>query len=430
MGRPIHKLTDREAQKFAGGRSRKLHGDGGGLYLGVAPPNGASWVFRYTDRRGTARTMGLGAYAGARDDGRGLSLERARERALELRKLIRDGGDPMEKRAQDKLEKRQKRERMETFKDCAAACIKIRAQNLKNKKHIAQWSSTLETFAFPIMGELAVADVTRDHVEQVLKPIWATKHETATRVRQRIEAVLDYAAAKRLREGENPARWDGALKNLLGGRPRSAKVQHQPALPYVQIGAFMADLRQREGNGALALQFAILTAARPGEVTGATWGEINLETKTWSIPEGRMKKERAHRVPLSDAAVAVLETVRKLAPVVDGKPDPLAIVFPGMDGKSAMSDATMNTVCKKMGYREDLSGTPGKVVVPHGFRASFRSWGEATTDTPFEVLEAALSHAKKGKEVTAYARDDLLDRRRPVMDLWGKACTAGLEEAA
>jgi len=359
------------------------HGDGRGLFLYVKPSGARSWVLRY-QVHGRRRDLGLGAYPE-------VSLAMARERALEARRLIAEGEDPIAKKQQAKPK---------TFKEAAQELIESKRPGWKNAKHAAQWTSTLEAYVFPKLGQMQVAKVETADVIGALKPIWAVKPETANRVRQRIEAVIDYTSALGIRSGDNPARWRGHLENLLPKPTKMRAVKHHPALPHAEIADFMVALEQRHGVAARALAFTILTAARSGETRGATWAEIDLAAKVWTIPAGRMKAGKEHRVPLSKAALALLGNRRdgnKLIFESDAKP-----------GKP-ISDMSMTAVLRRM-EREDIT--------VHGFRSTFRDWAGETTGFPREVIEAALAHGIKDKAEAAYARSDLFDKRRKLMEAW------------
>ena len=364
------------------------HGDGRGLFLLVKPSGARSWVLRY-QVHGRRRDLGLGAYPD-------VTLLIARERALDARRLIANGEDPIAKKRQAKPK---------TFKDAALELIESKRPGWKNAKHAAQWTSTLETYVFPKIGSVQVARVETADVIAALKPIWAEKPETANRVRQRIEAVLDYATALGLRAGDNPARWRGHLDHLLPKPTKVRAVKHHPALPHAEIAGFMGDLSNRTGVGARALAFTILTAARSGETRGMTWSEVDFENQIWTIPAQRMKAGKEHRVPLSDAALAQLGTRRDN--------DTLVFESEAKLGKP-ISDMSMTAVLRRMGH--------GGITV-HGFRSTFRDWAGETTGFPREVIELALAHGIKDKAEAAYARSDLFDKRRKLMESWAQVAT-------
>jgi integrase len=405
MGRPIHKLSDVQLKVLAKGSKRKLSGDGGGLYFHVNPPNGASWIFRYT-LDGRARTMGLGPYPD-------IGLKDARERATIQRRLKLDGVDPLTSRQQARQERRVEGLKTLTFKECAEGYIKAKADSWKNPKHAAQWPASLGAYAYPTFGDLPVSAVDTGLVLQALEPIWKDKTETATRVRQRIEAVLDWAKVRGYRSGENPARWDGHLEHQLASPSKISKVKHHAALPYGEIGTFMEDLRRDTSVTAAALEFTILTVGRTGEVIGARRKEIDRDAKVWTVPTERMKAGREHRVPLSDAALAVLDRMEPLAPLGDAGD---AFVFPGLRKGKPLSNMTMLMALRRMGHDE---------LTVHGFRSTFRDWAaETTVGFPSDVVEMALAHTINNKVEAAYRRGDLLEARRRLMAAWASACAA------
>ncbi len=364
------------------------HGDGRGLFLYVKPSGSRSWVLRY-QVQGRRRDLGLGAYPD-------VSLAMARQRVTEARQLIAEGDDPISKRQQANPK---------TFKGAALELIESKRPGWKNAKHAAQWTSTLETYVFPKFGQVQVSKVETADVIGALTPIWSVKPETANRVRQRIEAVIDYASALGVRSGDNPARWRGHLDHLLPKPTKVRAVKHHPALAHSEIAAFLGDLSGRTGVAARALGFTILTAARSGETRGMTWGEIDLANRIWTIPAERMKAGKEHRVPLSAAAIACLGPRRDDATLVfesEAKP-----------GKP-ISDMSMTAVLRRMGRNE---------ITVHGFRSTFRDWAGETTGFPREVIEAALAHGIKDKAEAAYARSDLFDKRRDLMDAWAGVAT-------
>jgi integrase len=384
VGRSVpkpEKLTDRTVKTAAPGR----YSDGTvkGLMLVVRDNGSRAWVLRY-QIGGRRRDMGLGPYPE-------VGLADAREKALDARRLIkRDGKDPITERGRAKVK---------TFKEAAKALIESKKSGWRNAKHAAQWSSTLETYAYPKLGALGVQTVDTDAVLDVLRPIWTTKTETASRVRQRIEAVLDYATAIRARSGENPARWKGHLDNLLPKPSKVRTVKHHAALDWRQAPAFMAELAKRQGIDARALAFTILTVARSGEVRGMKWREVDLDDAVWTVPPDRIKAGREHRVPLQPAAIALLGD--------PGEPDELVFPSPIKAGKP-LSDATLAAVLERMGVG----------VTVHGFRSTFRDWAGETTAHAREVVEAALAHRLKDKAEAAYARGDLFQKRRKLMQDW------------
>lgn len=342
------------------------YSDGGGLWLQVARSCSKSWIFRFK-MAGRQREMGLGGL-------RTVDPARARVLARECRLLLLEGKDPIEARKALRLADALQRARSMSFDQCAAAYIDAHRSGWKSAKHADQWKNTLATYASPIIGALPVADVDTDLVVKVLSPIWGAKTETATRVRGRIESILDWATVSQFRQGDNPARWRGHLENLLANPNRIAPVRNHPALPWREMPAFMVRLAQCRGVAARAAAFAILTAARSGEVRGATWDEVDLEARLWTVPAERMKARKEHRVPLSTAAMAVLTAI----PHRDG------LIFPGRYKHAALSDMSLTAVLRDMGR--------GDITI-HGFRSSFRDWcAEAVGNSfPREVCEHALS---------------------------------------
>jgi integrase len=287
-----------------------------------------------------------------------------------------------------------------TFKDAALELIENKRPGWKNAKHAAQWTATLNTYVYPKIGQVEVVKVETADVIGALTPIWTKKPETASRVRQRIEAVIDYATALGHRSGDNPARWRGHLDHLLPKPTKVRAVKHHPALPHANMADFMSDLSGRSGVAARALEFTILTAARSGETRGMTWAEVDLDARTWTIPAARMKAGKEHRVPISDDAFSLLGPRR----------DDAALVFASetKPGKP-ISDMSMTAVLRRMG-RDGIT--------VHGFRSTFRDWAGETTGFPREVIEAALAHGIKNKAEAAYARSDLFHKRRDLMEAW------------
>lgn len=374
-----------------------MHADGDGLYLQVTQ-SGASWIYRFM-LKGRAREMGLGPLALC-------SLQQARAKALEARRLRHEGIDPIEARRTVRTAAQLEVAKAVTFKECTVAYLKAHQAGWKNLKHRAQWESTIAAYAEPIIGALPVAAIDTALVTKVLEPIWAIKPETASRLRGRIESILDWAKARDFRQGENPARWRGHLDKLLSARAKVQKVRHHAALPFDKLGDFMVALQAQEGTAARALEFLILTAARTGEVIGARWSEINFGAKTWTIPAERMKAGKEHRVPLSPRAIAILEAMKPEAV------EPLGYVF---GGKSDMplSNMAMSMVLRRM-KRDN--------VTIHGFRSCFRDWAAETTNYPNHVVEMALAHSVGDKVEAAYRRGDLFTKRSRLMNEWAKFC--------
>jgi integrase len=385
-------------------------GDGGGLWLQVREGEqrddpeekvfNKSWLLRFT-LNGRAREMGLGPVDL-------VSLAEARDKAVAARKLLLEGMDPIDERAAARAARLAKAGAM-TFQHTAERYIAAHSAGWKNEKHQAQWTATLKAYVYPEFGKRLVADVDTGDVMKALEPIWTVKPETAGRVRGRIEVILDYAKSRGWRAGENPARWKGHVANLLPTKTKVRAVEHHAALAWAEIGPFMATLRGEAGTGALALQFCILTAARTGEVIGARWAEIDLDAKTWRLPPERMKAKREHRVPLSAPVLAILAEMAKLR--AEQGNDPL--VFPGARAGKPMSNMSMAMLLRRMA-REDIT--------VHGFRSTFRDWVGETTAYPADLAEAALAHTVGDKTVAAYARGDLFEKRRKLMDEWAAFC--------
>ena len=373
------------------------YADGGGLYLQISRQGSKAWIYRFT-LDGRHRHMGLGST-------HTISLAEAREEALQCRKMLRDGIDPIEERRAKRAARLKESVSAMTFKSCAEAYIQSHSAAWKNAKHLRQWSSTLETYAYPVFGKLPVDVIDTGLVMKVIDPIWREKTETASRLRGRIESILDWATVRNYRKGENPARWKGHLDNLLPAKAKIAKVEHHAALPFDEIGDFMAELREREGMGALGLEFLILTATRTSETMGARWEEFDIGKKVWTIPAGRMKAQNEHRIPLSTAAIDVLEKLRAL--------QQSEFILPGQGGKRPLSNMAFLQTLKRMG-RGDLTG--------HGFRSTFRDWAAEQTSYPREVAEMALAHTISSKVEAAYRRGDLFEKRLHLMDDWASYC--------
>ncbi len=398
MPRHIRRLNALAASRA---KKRGMYPDGNGLYLQVAASGAKSWVYRFM-LNGVARWMGLGPFDA-------VPLADARVKALEARRLRLAGVDPIKARAGARTEARLEAARSITFKDAAEAYMEAHKAGWRSPKHAEQWRNTLETYAYPVFGSLPVQGVDVALVMKVLGPIWATKTETASRVRGRIESVLDWASARGYRLGENPARWRGHLENLLPRRSRVQRVKHHPALPYGEVGAFMVGLRRQEGAAASVLEFLILTACRTGEVTGARWGEFNIEEALWTIPAERIKSGRQHRVPLSLAARAIINSMQKVRATEHGD----GLVFPGGKRGRTLSSMVLLALLKRMG-RSDIT--------VHGFRSTFRDWAAERTNYPREVAEMALGHAVGDRVEAAYRRGDLFEKRRKMMDAWADYC--------
>ena len=374
------------------------YGDGQGLWLQVRE-SGRSWIFRFKSPvSGRARAMGLGAVAN-------VSLAEARSAAAVQRALLQAGKDPIDER--QALPSRD--EGTKTFREAADAYIAANRSGWKNVKHADQWHSTLLKHAYPIVGDMPISTVGTTHVMLVLEPIWTRLSETASRLRGRLELVLDYATAKGWRTGDNPARWRGHIAHMLPKRSKVSRVVHHPALPYALIGAVMAKLKAGRGTSALAVQFVTLTAARSGEVRGATWSEIDLEAKVWTVPGERMKAGREHRVPLSAAALEVLAAAKALK----GLHRPIDYVFPGGRVGKPLSDVALSNA---------LATAAGGGFTVHGLRSTFRDWAGEISSYPSDVAEAALAHTIRDKVEAAYRRGDSFAKRRGMMDAWAAYC--------
>lgn len=374
------------------------YADGGGLYLWIKPDGRKTWTFRWRDKlTGKLREAGLGSYTNER-----VTLKMARERADDYRDQVWRLLDPIAERQKELTQAREALAKRVLFKVCAERYIDAHKATWRNEKHIKQWESTLSTYAASLMP-MPVADITDDHVFACLEPIWNDKTETATRVRQRIESVLDWASANKYREGLNPARWKGNLDARLAKPEKLKKIQHHPALPHAEMGAFIAKLRASKAQSARALELQILTATRPGEVCGARWDEIDTSKKLWTIPAGRMKAAKEHAIPLSARALEILKA----------QPRASGFVFPGASLKKPMTTAAPMKLLKEI--------QPG--ITAHGFRSTFRDWAADQTAYPREVIEHALAHQLKDKAEAAYFRSDLLAKRARLMNDWSKYCS-------
>lgn len=371
-----------------------LHPDGGGLYLQVASGGSRSWLFRYA-LRGKEHRIGLGSAAI-------VPLKLARQLAAQARQLRATGVDPLaqkrERRNTDLIEQA----KAVTFKECAESYIAAHEAGWRNPKHRQQWRSTLETYCFPVIGALPVQSIDTDLVIKVLEPIWRDKTETASRLRGRIESILNYAKARNYRDGANPAVWRGHLDMLLARPSKIAPHEHHTALPYPEIGGFMADLRRRDSTSARCLEFLILTAARTGEVIGAQWSEFDLAAKVWTVPANRMKSNLQHRVPLSNRAIEIVQLMHFRRET--------DFVFPGRNG--GLSNMSLLALLRNM----------GRALTAHGFRSSFRDWAAEQTNFPNEACEMALAHAVGDKVEAAYRRGDLFEKRRRLMQAWSEYC--------
>ena len=384
----IHKLTPRKVATADPGK----YEDGGGLRLVVSNSGAKKWVLRFTIE-GKRREMGLGSFPD-------VGLAEARDKATVHRKQSRAGIDPIEARQTEP-------EKTPTFTACAARYIRAHRRGWKNAKHARQWVRTLKTYARSVIGSKRVDAVSTEDILKILSPIWNTKTETAKRVQGRVENILDYAAAHKYRDPLNPARWRGHLDKLLPKPSRVKKVTHHPAMSHSEVPAFVAELSINDSVSALALRFLILTGTRTSEVLQAQWPEIDLEAAVWTIPAKRMKARRVHRVPLSDAATAILEAL----PRINSNP----YLFPGVRHGRPLSNMALLQLMRGMGYGVD--GNRGDYV-PHGFRSSFRDWSGEVSSFPRDVAEMALAHIIENKVEAAYRRGDLFAKRRMMMQEW------------
>ncbi|PTV94689.1 integrase [Rhodobacter aestuarii] len=382
-----------------------------GLMLQITRNGGRTWLLR-VKVGAKRREIGLGGFPD-------VTLAQARERAREVKDQIRRGIDPVEERKAARASLIAAQRRGLLFQDAVDRCLASKLDGFKNAKHRDQWRNTLDSYAVPVLGGMMVDQITVQDVLRVLQPIWQAKTETASRLRGRIEAVLSWATVAGHRTGDNPARWAGNLKELLPPPDKVAEKGNQPALSLDDVPRWMAELRKREGFGARALEFAALTAARSGEVRGATWEEIDLERALWVIPAERMKMKREHRVPLAPAAVALLEALPRL--------EGCALVFPSTKGKP-LSDMTLSATMRRMHESEVAAQRPGfldprnkRPAVPHGLRSTFRDWVAEATSYPGEMAEVALAHRISNAVEAAYRRGDMIEKRRRMMHDWAEA---------
>jgi integrase len=424
-------LTVKKVRDAGPGMHLDGRGGGGvpGLYLQCRTTNDGkskskSWLLRY-EMHGRERWMGLGSESK-------VSLEQARDRAREAHKQLYDGIDPIDDRRttreRQRTEALDKIARTRTFEEAAERYYEFHSKKWHNAKHSAQFLSSLKAYAYPTIGKTAVGSVNREMVLRILEPIWSTKNETASRVRSRIENVLDYAKTQGWRSGENPAAWSGNLKHALAAPGQIKDVENQPALPWDELPAFMVELRKRHGVAARGLELTILCASRTGEIIGARWDEFDFDKRVWTVPAERMGKQKKkkgkkkpHEVPLSDRAVAILEDLPR-----EGD-----FVFPGGVAGQAISNMAMAAVIKRMNKENDKAGLSkwidpklNRAIVPHGFRSTFRDWAAETTNYPNHVVEKALAHVIGDKVEAAYRRGGLIAKRKQLMDTWAKYCAS------
>jgi len=395
VARGINRLTGADLRRS----KPNLHADGGGLYLQITKAQNSSainrsWLFRFAIN-GRERWAGLGSL-------NTISLGEARERARQCRVMVLDGIDPIEARKERRAKEAASSRRATTFDECAAAFITAKRPEWRSQKHAAIWPATIRKYVSPALGKLPVDAIDTPLIMKVLQPIWDRIPESASRLRGRIESILDWATVSGFRQGDNPARWKGHLEHLLAAPRKVKPKQNMAAMPYAAVPAFMAQLKAARGMSARALEFAILAAARSGEVRGAVWSEFDLDHAVWEIPGPRMKTGKSHRVPLSRRCIAILRAL----------PRQDDLVFPGRAG-GRMADSNLVYLLHKLGH--------GDVTV-HGFRSSFRDWCGEYTNFPREVCEAALAHAVGDRVEMAYRRGDALEKRRRLMQAWTDFC--------
>lgn len=399
------------------------HSVGGvdGLCLNVEG-NSRVWILRATvgkrlDKDGKLkphrRDIGLGPYPE-------VSLAEARAKATELRLQIRKGIDPIRHKQEQREALLLQQQREKTFRECAKIVIANKSRELKNQKHIAQWSTTLETYIYPTLGDINVGTITKVDIAEVLRPIWIEKNETAKRIRGRIETIFDYAKAMEYFEGDNPAEWKGNLEPILGNLKQESRPH--PSLPYDQIATFVQHLRQKDGISPKALEFAILTACRSGEIFGATWQEIDFKNKVWTIPKERMKAEKEHRVPLSEPAIELLKSIQTDI-------EPQSYIFPAPRTGNMLSDMSLTALIKRMHEQkvkengvDYIDPKQNRVITTHGFRSTFRDWSADMTDYPREVCEHVLAHKLPDEVEAAYLRGAYLEKRKSLMSDWASFC--------
>lgn len=398
-------LTAKRVARLIKRPGRHRDGDVRGLYLLVPVAGRGSWVLRY-ERGGRERFMGLGSVGD-------FTLKEARERARAARQQLANGVDPLDARRDERARKALEAARTVTFKQCAEAYFAAHADEWRNANHRAQFPATMKTYVFPVIGSLPVAAVDEPMIIKVLTPIWKTKTTTAKRVRNRIAAVLDFAAAAKYRTGTNPARWEGNLEFLLPKPDKVWAIRHHPAMPYAEVAAFVAELRAAEGVAPRALEFLILTAARTGEAIHARWDEIDLDAKTWTVPAERMKAGKEHRVPLSDRAVEILEAIPREAH------NPF--VFIGPRAGSSISTAAMHRTLRRISSDH---------YVVHGFRSSFSTWAHERTSHAAHDIELSLAHNVGSAVERAYRRSDLFEKRRRLMSDWARFVSTPKPKAA
>jgi integrase len=397
MVQTINQLSAQQVLKL---KTPGMYPDGAGLYLQVTGKGAKSWILRYS-LKGKAREMGLGSL-------RKVSLADARRKAADCHRLLDDHVDPIEHRRLRRADAEFAMAKTITFKEAADTYMATHRAGLRNPKHAAQWSSTIATYVEPILGKLSVREIETSLIQRTLEPIWTTKPETASRIRGRIEAILDWARVSGYRSGENPARWRGNLDKLLSNRSRAKRIKHHPALPYDDLPAFMEVLRAQQGVTPRMLEFCILTASRSGEVIKAAPFEVDRRSKLWTVPGERMKGGKEHRVPLVDRALELLKGASE------------HFLFPSRHRDQALSNMAMLLLLRRMGF--------GHITV-HGFRSTFKDWARDRTRFDNYVVEAALAHTLGDKVEAAYARSDVIEKRRLLMEAWAEFCSRGAPTA-
>ena len=397
------KAKEMSALAVASIKSRGIHFVGGvtGLALNVTKYGSRSWVMRF-QIKGKRRDMGLGSYPS-------VTLAQARESARAAREVLRQGMDPVEHARAARQRLIVEQETAVVFADAATHYIATHEHGWRNAKHAQQWRNTIETYANPVIGKVPLRDIDVAMVRRILEPIWTTKNETASRVRGRIESIIDWGITMGYRSAANPARWKGHLEHLLAQPSKVARRTRQPALPYADMPAFMQALRKQHNTSARALEFLILTGVRSGEVRNATWSEFDLDKAVWTIPAERMKGGREHRVPLSEQALRLVRAQQEVSFCDFLFPSPNRPRDPEADG-APLSDMALTAVMRRMELQQK--------AVPHGFRSTFRDWASETTTHSNEVAEMALAHSIRNRVEAAYRRGDLFEKRRQLMQDW------------
>lgn len=385
------------------------YNDGNGLYLQISKFNSKNWVFRYKFAN-KKREMGLGSV-------NILTLAEARQKAIELKKMLLDGLDPIALKNEKRRKNQIKQLTKKTFKECAIAYINNNKASWKNRKTEQHWTNTLINYAYPIIGELDIEDIEINHILSILQPLWHKKTETASKLRGRIEKIIDFAIVNKNRKNkENPARWKNNLEHILPKKSDIHEVRHYPRLDYHQIPTFMEELCKRDGISIRALEFSILTATRSNETRGAKWGEIDFKNAIWTIPKNRMKESIEHRIPLTKQAISLL---KKLYVVKD-----CDLMFPSKNNRP-LSDMALTSILRKMGYKDNN----GNIITQHGFRSTFRDWAGETTNHEREVCEQAIAHRLAQGSEAAYQRGDFFEKRKELMKEWNNYCYSSKKQS-